>query len=244
LPKSSRKKVLKIQFNPSYAEKRKYQKYGSVPSFNNPNRPKQPSSLPQKVLDSSVGRIRIVEDIPPKSTRNAFLGKTPLKSRNVILDNLPTRDTSFPNRKVSSSYMVPDTLMQKEKAASRFMSILIRKGKLIQHKVTTQLLGRKFQWGSVEAKRLPHAKRLQMFQALLNEPLPFLDLHAHFGVSKRTIRGLVKKGILTETWGPKAIGVRFKLTSKGKVHLKQLEAAAKYEVKIREKNLIRLKHKA
>jgi hypothetical protein len=139
--------------------------------------------------------------------------------------------------------MVTKALMQKEQAAPRFMSILMRKGKLIRHKVTTQLLGGKNQWSTDDAKRLPHAKRLQMFQALLNEPLTFLDLHARFEVSKRTIRGLTKKGILRETWGPKAIGVRFKLTNKGKVYLKQVEAAAKYESKIEEKNLIRLKHK-
>lgn len=139
--------------------------------------------------------------------------------------------------------MVTEALMQKEQTASRFMSILMRKGKLIRHKVTTPIFGKKNQWSTDEAKRLPHAKRLQMFQALLNESLTFLDIHARFDVPKQTIRGLIKKGILREIWGPKAIGVRFKLTNKGKVYLKQLEAAAKYESRIEQRNLIRLKHR-
>jgi hypothetical protein len=35
-----------------------------------------------------------------------------------------------------------------------------------------------------------------------------------------------------EEWGPKAIGVRFKLSREGKLYLKELEAAAKYESKM------------
>jgi len=44
----------------------------------------------------------------------------------------------------------------------------------------------------------------------------------------------VKRGLLTETWGSKGVGVRFKFTGKGKACLKQLEEASKYEVKIKE----------
>ena len=78
----------------------------------------------------------------------------------------------------------------------------------------------------------------------MNEPLTFLDLRARFGVSKRTMEGLVVKGLSKEVWGNRAIGVRFKLTSKGKKHLKELEAAAEVEPQIKERKFIRLKTRA
>lgn len=48
------------------------------------------------------------------------------------------------------------------------------------------------------------------------------ELHVRFGVSKQTVKRLVKNEFLTEMWGPKAIGVRFKLSKKGKRYLKKL----------------------
>jgi hypothetical protein len=60
----------------------------------------------------------------------------------------------------------------------------------------------------------------------------------------QTVRRLVKNGLLIEEWGPQAIGVRFKPSKKGKLYLKELEAAAKYESKIVEKDFIRLKRRA
>jgi len=94
-----------------------------------------------------------------------------------------------------------------------------------------------------EVKFISQAKKIQLFQALLKEPSTFLDLHSRFGVSKQTVRRLVKNDILAETWGSKGIGLRFKLTDKGKTYLKELEAAAKFEPRIREKAFIRLKHR-
>jgi len=90
---------------------------------------------------------------------------------------------------------------------------------------------------------LSHVERTHLFQALLKEPLPFLDIHGRFGVSKQIIKGLVKSGLLVEVWGPQAIGVRFKLTRKGKIHLKELEAAARTEPRMREITFMRLKHR-
>lgn len=58
--------------------------------------------------------------------------------------------------------------------------------------------------------------RLQLFQSMQKEPLPFLDLYVRFGVSKQAIRGFVKREFLTEICGLKGIGVRFKLTNKSK----------------------------
>jgi len=230
MPHSSRKKFLKIPLKNLERDEKNNPKSGAnnlknIPSFCNSK------------------KAKTVGDLPPKSTMNAFSGKSPLKSRNAVMDDLRTRGTSFLDKKVSGSHMDTKELMEKERVAPRFMSIFWSKGRLIKHKVVSQLIGRKAWHEGEEATRLPHAIRLQLFQALFEEPLPFLDLHARFGVSKRTIRGLVKNGFLVEEWGPKAIGVRFKLTNRGKMHLKELEAAARYEPKKGERNLIRLKYK-
>lgn len=256
MPSSDRKRVLKIPFKSPDTEKKDSQKHGSIPSkakgtnsiksvippFGDPNKPKQTINLPQKVLGDKLRRVRIVGGVPQKSKLNLFSGKF-LKSRDVSVNKLPTRNASLLNRKVSNSSVVTETLMQKEHVAPRFLSILMDKGTLIKHKVTAQLSGRKVRSDTRESNYLSHAKRLQLFQASLKEPLTFLDLHGRFGVSKQTIRRLVKNGLLMEVWGPKAIGVRFKLSKKGKIYLKELEAAAKYEPKVREKDFIRLKYK-
>jgi predicted DNA-binding protein YlxM (UPF0122 family) len=76
---------------------------------------------------------------------------------------------------------------------------------------------------------------------LLKEPLPFLEIQNRFEVSRQTITRLVKRGLLMESWGSKGVGVRFKLTGKGKACLAQLEEAAKYERRIKESPLTRLK---
>ncbi len=247
MPQSSRKKLLKIPFRPSDAEKKNPQETKGVnniksviPSLGDPKNSKQPQGLPPKVLGNKLRRDKIVGDVPEKSTLDHLSGRI-LKSRNVSVNRLPARNAFLLNKKVSSSNIVTKTLIQKEQAAPRFLSILMDKGKLIRHKVTTQLWGQKVEWDTNEPKRLPHAKKLQLFQALQKEPLPFLDLHVRFGVSKQTIRRLVKNGLLMEMWGPKAIGVRFKLSKKGKTYLRELEVAAKYDSKIKEKGFIRLK---
>jgi len=254
MSKSGRKRVFK--FKRLKDKENGSQEYDSIPvkargfdniksmisSFDEPNRPKQPSEVNQKVSIDRFRKVAMVGEIPQNSRLNLFFGKF-LKSRNVSVHRLPKRSATLLGKEVSSLGFVSESLMQKEHAAPQFLSILIGKGRLIRHKAAVQLLGRRV-WGEAEdAKRLPYAKRLELFQALLIEPLPFLDLHARFSVSKQTLMRLVKKGLLVEVWGPKAIGVRFKLSKKGKVYLKELEAAAKYESKLSKKDLIRLKHK-
>jgi len=115
--------------------------------------------------------------------------------------------------------------------------------KLANQRTVDQLIRHGTRSTQEGVKSLSHAERIRLFQALLKEPLPFLELHGRFGVSKQTMRRLVKNGFLREMWGPKAVGVRFKLTSKGKIFLKESEAAARYEPRIREKSFIRLKQR-
>jgi hypothetical protein len=115
------------------------------------------------------------------------------------------------------------------------------KVKLAKRSKSVQLVGHRAGSTQEEGKSLTHAKRILLFQALLKEPMHFLDLHGRFGVSKQIIRGLVKNGFLMEEWGPKTIGVQFQLTKRGRAYLKELEEAAKYEPKMRKKAFIQLK---
>jgi hypothetical protein len=256
MPQSGRKRVLKIKFRRSDTEgndsstndpiplkaKGVNNVISVIPSFDAPNRPKWSPDLVRKVFDNRFGRARIVGGVPQKSTLNRFLGKL-MRSRKVSVNKMSGENASLLNKRISDPSIVTKTLVQQEHVAPRFMSILIGKGRLMRHRVASQLFGRKV-WGTrEESARLPYARKLQLFQALLAEPLPFLDLHVRFGVSKQTMRRLVNNGLLTEVWGPKAIGVRFKLSKKGKIHLKELEAAARYESKVGEKDFIRLKNK-
>jgi len=94
-----------------------------------------------------------------------------------------------------------------------------------------------------DSKSLLYVEKICLFRALLNQPLPFLDIHNRFGISKRTVMGLVRRGFLEEEWGPKDVGVRFGLTEKGKSYLEELEVAARFEPKLREGMFIRLKHR-
>jgi len=93
-------------------------------------------------------------------------------------------------------------------------------------------------------ERLSEFRKLQLFQTLLKQPLPILDLRTHFGISKQTLKGLCKKRLVAEVWGPGTVGLRFKLTHTGKVYLNELETAAKYDSHASKRGVIRLKNKS
>lgn len=106
---------------------------------------------------------------------------------------------------------------------------------------------RKLEWkkayNSSESKSLLHAERICLFRALSNQPLPFLDIHERFGISKRMVVGFMKRGFFEEVWGPRNIGVKFKLTEKGEAYLKRLEKASRFKNRQLKKISIRLKHR-
>lgn len=256
MPRFNSQKISKIQFKRSDAEKKDTLKNNSpsrstdkdikssksaIPTSVDPNRLKQ-SNLPQKVLSSNLEEMRIFDKIPSKSTIGVFAGKSPLKFPRAVGGRIPRHDASFLGQKESNSHMVSEVLMQKERVASCFLSVEIGKGRMIRRKAT-QLRGQGVLWHSKETRRLSYVKRLKLFQALSNKPMSFLDLHVRFGVSKQTIRRLVKNGFLMEVWGSNAIGVKFKLTNKSKDRLKELEAVAKSDPRITERSLIRLKQR-
>lgn len=94
-----------------------------------------------------------------------------------------------------------------------------------------------------QANSLSHMERICLFQTLSDEPLPFLDIHQRFGISKQTVKGFVRRGLFEEVWGPRNIGVKYKLTEEGKVHLKRLEKASLFEQQQQKKIFIRLKQR-
>jgi hypothetical protein len=255
MPRFNLRRISKIPFEHSEAKKEDSPRNDStspsrskavmsakstIPTSVDLGRPKQPS-LPEKVLSSDLEEIRMVNSVPPKSTISAFSGKSPLKSEKAAGSKPHTHDPSFLSKEINSD-VISEALIQKERAASRFLSVSVDKGRMIRQKAS-QLPRQGVSWHSKETKRLSYAMRLKLYQALSKEPMSFLDLHVRFGVSKQTIRRLVKNGFLREVWGPNAIGVRFKLANKSKNHLKKLEAAARNNLKIKEKTIIRLKQR-
>jgi len=91
-------------------------------------------------------------------------------------------------------------------------------------------------------KSLLHVERIRLFQELSSGSLPFLDIHGRFGVSKQMVERFVKRGFFEEEWGPRNIGVRFKLTRRGEAYLRRLEKASNLENQQRRKIFIHLKH--
>jgi hypothetical protein len=118
------------------------------------------------------------------------------------------------------------------------------KANLASHKTHDQILGGQPAMSQRRVNSLSQVERIRLFQTLLERPTAFFDLHARFGVSRQIVKGLVKNGLIAETWESKGIGVKFKLTKKGEVYLKELEAAAKFEPSLAKKAFVRLKQKA
>jgi hypothetical protein len=110
------------------------------------------------------------------------------------------------------------------------------------HTRSSSLLPSK-RFSSSKPGALLNVEKIRLFQALQKEPLPFLEIQNQFEVSREMITRLVKKGLLIESWGSKGVGVRFKLTGKGKACLAQLEEASKYERRIKESPLTKLKQR-
>ena len=257
MPQSRRKGSSKISFKRSrlrdYSSKKKGSNSPSVEGkgslkrlkrdFDGPEKAEQPFTLPRGLPSSKLQKARMIIEVPAKSDLTPFLTEH-LEPLNVKVNKLTRSNSSLLNRKVSSASTLSEELMQKENTCSRFLSVLVDKGRLIKHRTIHDQLAGRAPSDSEEAEHLSHAKKLRMLEALQEEPLPFLDLHVLFGVSKQTIRRLVKRGFLSEAWGPKAVGLRFKLSKKGRSYLNELEAASRYEPKRTGKDFIRLKDKA
>ena len=191
------------------------------------------------------GSLQLMGKKDEKSTSTAAEGvrvKFISKVRSPREKDLREQEIStFTDRKTDPMRTATDRFKSKVNLDSSFLNVLVVKGRLTRRSVGNQPMGRETSLSQGGYKPLSHVERIRLFQAVSDQPLPFLDLHARFGISKQTIRRLVKNGLLIEEWGPQAIGIRFKPSREGKLYLKELEAAAKYESKMTAKDFIRLK---
>jgi hypothetical protein len=102
---------------------------------------------------------------------------------------------------------------------------------------------RKRIYDSSEPRSLSYVEKICLFRGLQDQPLPFLDIHKRFGVSKGIVKGFVKRGVFAEVWGPNNVGVKYRLTEKGEANLKELEKASYFERQQRRKIFINLKQR-
>jgi hypothetical protein len=192
-----------------------------------------------RYLIGASKQAKIVGNLPPKSTLKPFSANL-FRPKNAVVGksakHIPQTD-----RKNHGSYSIVDNAELHENVISGYFSSLI--GKRNKYKAKTPSRFREKSQNLEGLTRLSHAAELRLFQTLENQSLPFLELHIRVGVSKRAMRGFVSRGLLTELWGKNSVGMRYKLSSKGKAHLNELQTAAEYESSSREKGLIRLKNR-
>jgi hypothetical protein len=257
MPQSGRKRFLKTTCKSSSIEERpsKEKALGIsnveganrlrhlVNHFDGLKKPHHSFNLPQRLSGYNSAEARVIGGIPASLGSNSFSAES-LKSPGISLDKLPRNSSNLLNRNVNGSNVLKEDSLRNGSGAPKFLSTLIDERRLVMHKSSRSLSEKEIQSSTEKPEHLSHARRLQLFQALLKEPLPFLELHVRFGVSKQTMRGFIRRGWLTEMWGPGGVGVRFKLSEKGRNYLRGLVAAAKYETKATHKDLIRLKQKA
>lgn len=202
--------------------------------------------LPQ-MLPNSDSRRRPSKEFVYVSRKSPFLAgnKLRLTAQNVGKDSRSNINVTPMKFLLKTQSLAEEKLLRHKgwDLVSRFLNRFVYKARLARHGAWNQRLVRGRLSDRGEQKSFSHIEKLRLFQALSDQPLPFLDIRTHFGVSKRTIMGLVRRGFLEEEWGPRDIGVRFRLTKKGRSYLRQLEAAAHVELQQREKIFIRLKHR-
>ncbi len=144
-----------------------------------------------------------------------------------------SEDASKSNFSVSGKNNEPDSPL--------FPRIEVRREKLLRSGRRNTYVARQPLKKS-QTRRFSTAEKLSMLTALSRQLLSYLDLKARFNVSKYAIKTFIKKELIEEKWGPKNIGIRFRLTKKGERYLERLKMAAKLEKdKIRKAN-IQLKH--
>jgi len=173
-------------------------------------------------------------------------GVTPVKFiskvRSSRKKSLPEQEISaFTDRKAANTRIGGNRFKSKVNLVSPFLNVFAVKGRLGKRGVWNQPLRRERPLSQSSYKPLSHAERIRLFKAVSDQPLTFLELHGRFGVSKQVIENFVRRGLFEEVWGPRDIGVQFRLTEKGKRSLKELEAAASFEPPKRKK-FFHLKH--
>lgn len=164
------------------------------------------------------------------------------KTKNLEKD-MEKRTVTFLKREMLLSERASDKPRSKKTPTSKTLRTLSTRGRLVSHKPNALRYKPKPHINKNTTRSLSHAEEINMLQMLSNSPLPYLNIHGHFHISKRIIRGYVRKGLLEETWGPKNVGILYKLTEKGLKRLQRLKKVTRLAVGKKEKISIRLKHR-
>ena len=160
---------------------------------------------------------------------------------------------AFPRIKSTSTTKRPEFYKMIERGLSHekitsnptsasFPKLDTHESKLVKKTNVERLLVRRY-YSNDKTKIPTPSEEISLLTALSLQPLSFMDLHSQFKTSKSTVKTLIKNGLIQEVWGPKDIGVKYKLASKGKSHLRKLKTATKLEIDEIGKARIQLKHK-
>ncbi len=196
----------------------------------------------RKAANIGAFKTRNIGVIPPKSATGTFADKPFLKARDTHFRNFASKGLPARTKNKTDSDTDSKRIVKQRRVASAFSSV--EKGKKRKIKCRTQktiMSPKPCKAFGESSVRLPQAIRIQILRALSRRPLHFLDLHSLFGVSKYTIQGFVHTELIEEVWGQDTVGVRFRLTKKGKAFLKRFEVIERLEIKTSKKGLIRLK---
>lgn len=175
-------------------------------------------------------------------------GLTEFEANTLRMTKERGEGTAFPRMKSTSTTNKPDFYrmteggFSQEKSTSSFPKLDTHASKLVKKTDVERLLHKRYP-SHERTKILSPSEEISILTALSLQPLSFMDLHSQFKTSKSTVKTFIKRGLIQEVWGPKDIGVKYKLANKGKSHLKKLKAAAKLEIDKIGKARIQLKHK-
>lgn len=252
MPTSPYERVLKVPFKRSRAgkndhgqadsfhrEAEKSDQKHAVRSYGNLKQPIFAASLPLKTLKSGAKGLKEVDRNNARLSVRFHSSDSSLKSRDLVLNRIPLQASSILGKNVQGSNIVASDLLKTPNAARPLLSLKTSTERVKKHREIIQQFGRKAL--DNDKGYLSHAQTLQLLRGLMEEPLCFLELRGRFGVSKQTVKRLVRNGLLKETWGSRAVGVKFVLSDKGKVYLRGIEAAVKYKPNAQKSALIRLK---
>jgi hypothetical protein len=256
MPASGSKKFLKIKFKASGILQKDSNKEdtcscnsehtdslrNSFRRFDGPERTEKPLDLPHSFSSSRSQKTRVAGGLPVKSNFKHISEETPKPQFSI--DKFSNSDSSLLKRKVRSPRIFAADLIEREHTSSKLLSVLTCTGRMVKNKTDNRLFRTKSMYRGNTRERLSEFSKLQLFQTLLKQQLPILDLRTRFGISKQTLKVLCKKGLVAEVWGPGTVGLRFKLTQTGKAYLNELKAAAKYDAHISKRRVIRLKNKS
>jgi hypothetical protein len=209
--------------------------------FDGPERTEEPLNTLRSFSDSGSNKARVVGGVPIAQNFKHISIEPPASK--FSFGRLSKSDSSMLERKVRDPKMFTVDLVRRGNTSARFLSVKTYTGRMVGNNRNDRLLLKQSLGNGNHGERLSESGKLELFRALLKKPLATLELRTCFGVSKQALKGLCKKGLVAEVWGPGTVGLRFGLTRKGKAYLAELRAAAKCDQRISRRGAIRLKNR-